>query len=694
MGSPRGGGDCTVTLEVNSRQVAALQLALTRGSMGLAMRNPLDKDWNPMEPMVVKEGQLTAASEALDPATLALFGRIQQMLTGTEPTATPPAPSRSRRPTRTRLPSPLPVAGPPVPEYFAATQQKRAWAMTITEARKSRRQNSTWARRIQTRKVLKRKESVNKGLSRLWQARTINSCSVSRGAFMRGAGRKVPVTAHSILWLVTVVTILGSFGTAMAASDPSGEEIVLIVGRSVVIRTPWPTVRVAVTDPKIANVEALTPEQVLVQGLSIGTTDLILWAEGEQQSRQQRVVVKMDLEAIRLRLQQLFPTAQLQLTDAGEVLVLQGLLRSADDAEQLSRYLETAKLTNVNMTSVAGVQQVQLQVRVAEVSRQALRSLGVNWFATGNDGFFGQRVGASGAGSIVPGMDIGVPEGTSATGDLPFQFLNDTSVTPGVSMFAGFPRANLEVFIQALAENQYLRILANPTLVALSGEQADFLAGGEFPIPVVQSGARQQRDHDRVQGIRRAAELPSRGPGRRRHPVAAMQEVSQLTDVGAVVVQGFQVPALVTRRAEATLELQSGQSFAMAGLLQRTDNAVTSRIPGLGDLPVLGPLFRSVRYRQEETELVILVTASLVEPLSLAQTPPLPGATHTAPDDWELYLEGRIHGRQPAKLDPASTQWLKDMGLDQLVGPGAWATYGESCPATESACPASAPAEL
>jgi len=506
---------------------------------------------------------------------------------------------------------------------------------------------------------------------------------------MRGAGRTVSVTAHSILWLVTVLTVLGSFDAALAASDPSGEEIVLIVGRSTVIRAPWPTVRVAVTDPKVANVEALTPEQVLVQGLSVGTTDLILWGEGEQRSSQQRIVVKLDIEAIRQRLQQIFPTASLQLTDAGEVLVLQGLLRSADEAEQLNRYLESAKITYVNMTSVAGVQQVELQVRVAEVSRQALRSLGVNWFATGADGFFGQRVGTSGAGSIVPGMDIGVPEGTSATGSLPFQFLGDTSVTPGVSLFAGFPRANLEVFIQALAENQYLRILANPTLVALSGEQADFLAGGEFPIPVVQSGAASNAITIQYKefGVLLSFRPVVLGDGAIR--LRAMQEVSQLTDVGAVVVQGFQVPALVTRRAEATLELQSGQSFAMAGLLQRTDNAVTSRVPGLGDLPVLGSLFRSVRYRQEETELVILVTASLVEPLSLANTPPLPGATHTAPDDWELYLEGRIHGREPAKLDPASVQWLKDMGLDQLVGPGAWASYGESCTAGAEPGPSS-----
>ncbi len=135
IGSPRGAGDCTVTLEVNSRQVAALQLALLRGTMGLAMRNALDKDWNPMEPMVVKEGQLTAASEALDPATLALFGRIQQMLTGTDPTASASAePKLAADPNAVAKPAP---AGPPVPEYFAAAQQqKHAWPMTIIRGQK------------------------------------------------------------------------------------------------------------------------------------------------------------------------------------------------------------------------------------------------------------------------------------------------------------------------------------------------------------------------------------------------------------------------------------------------------------------------------------------------------------------------------------------------------------------------------
>jgi pilus assembly protein CpaC len=163
------------------------------------------------------------------------------------------------------------------------------------------------------------------------------------------------------------------------------------------------------------------------------------------------------------------------------------------------------------------------------------------------------------------------------------------------------------------------------------------------------------------------------GDGRIR--LRALQEFSQLNFANAVTISGFTIPALTSRRAEATIELGSGQSFALAGLLQNTDAAITTRVPGVGDLPIIGPLFRSVRYQNNETELVILVTASLVEPLSVAKAPPLPGVTYTAPDDWELYLEGRMEGKEPARLDPSSREWLKQMGLDGLVGPGAWDTY-------------------
>ncbi len=476
-----------------------------------------------------------------------------------------------------------------------------------------------------------------------------------------------------ILWLAVPV--------AMPAAEAPADnaEITLIVGRSTVIKSPWPTVRVAVTDPKIADVQALTQDQVLIQGLKVGATDLILWSDDEQKTLQRRVAVRMDANTVRGSIQSLFPNAVLDVNESGEVLLVRGTVRSADQAQQLKEYLDRTKTPYVNMTVLAGVQQVQLQVRVAEVSRAAVKALGINAFYAGSKSFFfGQRVGSSSGGAIVPSIDIGPAGGQNVANPLIFTTPdNGISSSPLVTVFAGFPRANLEFFFQALAENQYMRILANPTLIALSGEEANFLAGGEYPIPVVQGTTGGTSNAITVEykefGVRLIFRPMVLGDNTIR--LRAMQEVSQLTDVGALVIQGFRIPALSTRRAEATMELKSGQSFAMAGLLQHVDSAITSRIPGLGDLPVLGPLFRSVQYRNDETELVILVTAALVEPMSMATAPPVPGTTYMPPDDWELYLGGRIEGRAPARLDPASAAWLKEMGLDRLMGPGAWDTY-------------------
>lgn len=472
-------------------------------------------------------------------------------------------------------------------------------------------------------------------------------------------------------WLWAIVFVMGLAAAPQARGAAlETEPITLISGRSTVVRAPWPTVRVAVTDPKVADVQVLTPEQILVQGLSIGATDLILWSEGERETWQRRVLVTLDVETVANTLARLFPTAELQVSDSGEVLLIQGLLRSADHAEQLHRYLEKTKLEYVDMTSVAGIQQVQLQVRVAEVSRSASRALGINAFQTDGRYFFGQRLNAD-------AINIGAAGGQPAGDNLQF-VTEDDGIGAGslVTLFAGFPNSNLEIFISALAENQYLRLLANPTLVALSGEQADFLAGGEFPIPVPQTsggGSGTITIQYKEFGVHLLFEPVVLGDGSIR--LHAIQEVSELSDVGGLVLEGYTVPGLITRRAEATLELKSGQSFAMAGLLQNKNSAINSRIPGLGDLPVLGPLFRSVKYQNDETELVILVTASLVEPLNLATTPPLPGVTHAKPSDWELYLEGRLESATPAKLDPEAAEWLRKMGLGDLTGPGAWDTY-------------------
>jgi pilus assembly protein CpaC len=152
-------------------------------------------------------------------------------------------------------------------------------------------------------------------------------------------------------------------------------------------------------------------------------------------------------------------------------------------------------------------------------------------------------------------------------------------------------------------------------------------------------------------------------------------EVSDLSDQGAVEIEGFRVPALVTRRSETTVELNSGESFAMAGLLRESVSARNSRVPGLGDVPVVGALFRSVRYERGETELLVLVTASVVEPVTAEALPPSPGEFHTPPNDWELYLLGSIEGRGRAICGPEAAR-LENLGLNRLRGPGAWACYG------------------
>jgi pilus assembly protein CpaC len=456
------------------------------------------------------------------------------------------------------------------------------------------------------------------------------------------------------------------------------EVITFLLGESTIVKAPWPTVRVAVTDPTIANVQVLTQDQVLLQGLKVGSTDLIVWSEDETQVQQWKVQVRLDTVSFKAKLDELFPDASLAVTQSGESFVITGLLRRTEQVTQLHELLDTSQFAYVDMTSVAGVQQVLLEVRVAEVSRVALRALGISYFHTDDDWFGGMR-GVSSTGATNTSIDIGVPSGTVAGDVTPFTFQQD--VTAGTAtLFAGFPRADFEFFLQALIENQALRLLANPTLVALSGEQASFLVGGEYPIPVVQgggggggAGGNAVTIEYKEYGVRLSFEPVVLGDGAIR--LHAVPEVSSLSDAGAVTIQGFSVPALVTRRSETTLELKNGQTFAMAGLLQHEDQAITSRIPGLGDLPILGPLFRSVRYKKQETELVVLVTASLVEPMSLASTPPLPGFSHSEPSDWELYIQGRIESKEPKKINADHARWLEEMGLNRLVGPGAWDSY-------------------
>jgi pilus assembly protein CpaC len=456
---------------------------------------------------------------------------------------------------------------------------------------------------------------------------------------------------------------------ATVAGQNENESLTVTIRHSVVLHAPWPTKRVAVTDPTIADYKMLTADSLMVMGKAIGSTDVMIWNEKEELF-QVHVEVVADLEHLKRELGRLFPQSPLQVTQSQGVIVISGSLTRAEHADQIRKFMDASKLKYVDLTGLAGVQQVRLKVRVAEVSRTAIRTLGVNGTYTNNSFGFASGVAADGTASPIV---MGVPAGTSALAKPAYQFLQAAPTGSAANLFAGIPDARLQLFVQALAENQYLRILSEPTLVAVSGEEASFLAGGEFPIPVPQAtggSAPTITIEYKEFGIHLRFRPTVLGDNTIRLYVAP--EVSELSSLNSIVESNFVVPSLVTRRAQTTLELHSGQTFAMAGLLDNNVNARNSRVPGLGDVPVLGSLFRSVRYVRGETELVIMVTASLVEPLSTTVEAPLPGELNTDPNDWELYGLGLLQGQEPPRIAPAQKAWLKERGLDRLLGPGAW----------------------
>ena len=456
-----------------------------------------------------------------------------------------------------------------------------------------------------------------------------------------------PLRLIFILGLVTpgAVAQPASGLSVLMTVEQIGEALKLEVGRSIVIQTPWTIRRVSVAEPIIAEIQVMDPDQIMVLGRSVGLTDLIVWSEDSEVWAVQ-IHVEIDLKKLNADLAEFFPGTSLDVsisTPVG-VYVVRGILERAEQIERLHEFLDLAGFDYVDMTRLAGLQQVQLKVRVAEVNRTAIRNLSINAFYDGED-FFG---------------DITLPLGAAS------------------NVLLGFPNADLELLISALKENQYLRILAEPTLVALSGEEASFLAGGEFPIPIAQGGA----GADGTSTI--TIEFKEFGVGLKFRPTVlgggtirlhVAPEVSALTDIGSISLAGFTIPSLVTRRVETTIELKSGQTFVMAGLLSQSIDARKSRFPLLGDLPILGPLFRSVSYQMGESELVILVTASLVEPLSHAVDRPLPGDLYVPPDDWEFFIQGRLEGRIRETTSSPDGAGFNLMGFKELKGPGAWATY-------------------
>ena len=430
------------------------------------------------------------------------------------------------------------------------------------------------------------------------------------------------------------------------------ERLRIPYNHSVLIETSRPSERVQTIDPNIVFVQSISPTQILVTGTGTGVSQVIIWSEDGQQKIFQ-VHVEVDLTALNAALDVVDPLSEVKAVPLLENVVLTGTASSTERAERLVEVADlfmpgsgTGGGIVQNHMTVAGEQQVLLRCTVAEVSRSAARQLGIDGFLAGEnfrDAFVVNQL------SRVNPIDIGALASENIRENLLFG-TPGIPLQPMVPLSLGFPRAQLQVFIRALADNSLLRVLAEPNLVAVSGETASFLVGGEFPIPVPQ-GVDQITIEFREFGARLNFTPVVRGDQRIRLHVAP--EVSELDFSSAVNIGGFAVPGLSQRRVETTIEVGNGQTIAMAGLLSDEVRGVASRIPGIGDLPVLGALFRSVEYRRKISELVVLVTPELIAPLNPNQVPPIPGEDVAAPNDFELYALGLLEGGPGSAMTPA-----------------------------------------
>lgn len=380
-----------------------------------------------------------------------------------------------------------------------------------------------------------------------------------------------------------------------------GQVLHLVVGRSMVLNFPERLRRVYVSNPAVLESLIASPVEVVITAKTAGTSSLVVWNQ-DGQSSVYTASADLDLTVFKTALAKALPDAELHAESEEGRVYLSGSVASDAQIEQAVKLASIYAKDVVNSIQVAAPhpRQVQLKVRIAEVDRSKLDQFGINLFSNAKtSGAFSTQQFAP------PGFGQATTGGTSI---LPSDLLN---------MYLYNSDLNLGVTLKDLQEKQVLQILAEPTITAISGHSAQFLSGGEFPFPVVQGtsgGLTSITIQFRPYGVRLEF-TPTVNPDGTIHLKVA-PEVSALDYTNAVSISGFTVPAISTRRAETEVELKDGQSFGISGLLDRRTTETLSKVPGFGDIPLLGQLFRSRDINRSFTELVVIVTPTVVDPLT------------------------------------------------------------------------------
>jgi len=485
--------------------------------------------------------------------------------------------------------------------------------------------------------------------------------------------------------LAAALTLALAPARLMAATSviaPTGMLLDVDVGKGVILRLDRPAGNVFVADPNVADVQIKSPTVIYLLGKAAGTTTLFALDKQDQVLLNSPVEVHSDNLGLQRALQQLIPGTDVRARSVNDSIVLEGTVKSAAEGDDIrkiaARYVPNDKQL-VNEMQLAAPNQINLHVRIAEVSRNVVKQFGIDWFTAANTG--------AAAFGLVPAATAVAAASTNVTKIAPFlpgfnsgstapQFFNTQgsaligSGSPG-NLFGGVKvgSKSVDALVTALEDEGLVTMLAEPNLTAVSGQKASFLAGGEFPVPVPQSGtgggAVVTIDYKQF-GV--SLSFIATMLSGNRISLHVEPEVSQIDTSTAIQVAGVNVPGVSTRRAETTVELASGQTFAIGGLMSNNVTQQMNKFPWLGDIPILGQLFRSEAFQRNESELVILVTPYVVRPVSEQMAMPTDGLM--APTDSDMILRSMMNGasKNPPTRSPSTPP------VNPAAGPAAMVT--------------------
>ncbi|WEM45625.1 type II and III secretion system protein family protein (plasmid) [Photobacterium sp. DA100] len=477
--------------------------------------------------------------------------------------------------------------------------------------------------------------------------------------------------------LLVVIVVLFSLLLSSEGFAARTQSIAVPQHKSRLIEIPGSAKKISIGNPDVADILILRSNKIYVLGKALGTTNVIVWDSRGRLITVLDVEVTHDLNALKAKLYEFMPQEKISVYTSQNKLVLGGDVSSAEKiamAEEIANTFTGKDTGIINLMNVGGSHQIMLEVTVAEVQRSLIREFDSNFvFARNNSNWTWGTVNGGASIPVVPPVDD--------AGNIITEIISAPLNIEDNGLFASYLSGST-LFSAAFSiakTNGLAKVLAEPTLTALSGESAEFLSGGEFPIPVPNDENITIEFKEFGVGLQFVPTVSSSDSIN----LALNIEVSEITNQNAVTVSPsgtasqFFVPALSKRSAKTTVELGNGQTIGIAGLLNETVTDVVDKLPGLGDLPVIGQLFRSQSFRKGETELVILVTPRLAKPVR-RQDLTLPTDSFVEPNDWEFYLLGRMSELKQSNENNAYRQATPTSSVTLSPSAGSEGQFGHS----------------